>query len=382
MRFKLPILCCLIISTLSSCLKDEPLGRETDIVKFYMENSSYVDTDIRIDEAFIYVTDDAKLQKIAPKIEVSSGASITPASEIEQDFSQGPVNYKVTSEDGKYTKQYAVTFIRLSTLNLKFDFEEWKEDANMGYFDMQVKTEEGYLVKLWDSGNPGIAVVNKGEEFPTRPSLTSEAYSGNHAAKLQTSYGGVKIGSIQIPIFSGSLFYGRFSLAGGIAEPRKCLRLGRLHQEKAGKPLTFTGYYKYTKGSPYVYLDDNKNEIRTDEIDDSFSIYAVLYKVTKGQSVDEYLDGITIMDSEKIVARADWKPETAKETDTPAENGKGFTKFTIPFKYKEGVELDYKNNDYKITIMFASSKDGNEYKGAIGSTLIVDDVEVICDKKE
>ena len=373
MRLKLPLFICLIISSTFSCMKDEPLGRETDIVTFVVENNSYVDTDIRIDEAFIYVTDDVNLKKIAPKIEVSPGALISPASGTEQDFSKGPVTYKVVSEDGKYSKEYVVTLIRLSTLNLKFDFENWKENANMGYFDMQVKTEEGYLVKLWDSGNPGIAVVNKGEEFPTRPSLTSEAYSGNYAAKLETSYGGVKIGNIQIPIFSGSLFYGRFSLAGGIAEPRKCLRLGRLHQEKAGKPVTFTGYYKYTKGSPYVYLDENKNEIRTDKIDDAFSIYAVLFKVTKGQSYDEYLDGITIMDSEKIVARADWKPEY----DTEAE--KGFTKFTIPFKYKNGEELDFTKNDYKLTIMFASSKDGNEYKGALGSTLIVDEVEVICD---
>ncbi len=83
------------------------------------------------------------------------------------------------------------------------------------------------------------------------------------------------------------------------------------------------------------------------------------------------------MDSEKIVARADWKPETANQTDKLVD--KGFTKFTIPFEYKNGAELDYDNYDYKLTIMFASSKDGNEYKGSIGSTLIVDDVEIICD---
>lgn len=84
------------------------------------------------------------------------------------------------------------------------------------------------------------------------------------------------------------------------------------------------------------------------------------------------------MDSEKIVARADWKPETASITDIPVD--KGFTRFEIPFVYKNGEELDFENYIYKITILFASSKDGNEYKGAIGSTLIIDEVDIISEK--
>ncbi len=371
----------ILIISLSSCLKDEPQGRETDITSFKIKTGFYIDTDIRQNEVFVYVTDDMDLQKVAPEIELSPGASIIPASGSEQDFSKGAVTYKVISEDGEYSKNYGVTFIRLSSLNLKFDFEDWKQTASK-YYDLQVKTNEGYLVKVWDSGNPGIAFVNSGNnDFPTGPSLTSDSYTGNYAAKMETLYGGVKLGTtINIPIFSGSLFYGRFSLDQGIDEPRKCLRLGRIYPEKYGKPLTFTGYYKYTLGSPYVYLDENKNEIRTDEIKDAFSLYAVLFKVTKGNSADEYLDGITIIDSDKIVARADWKPETREETDQLVD--KGFTKFTIPFQFVNGQELDFKNNDYKITIMFASSKDGNEYKGSIGSTLIVDDVEIIYEKQE
>lgn len=375
MKFKYLSIISAIILGVSSCIKDEPLNRETDILSFKILDDSYVDDnpDTQTGEVFVYVTDDINLEKVKTEITISPGATITPASGVEQDFSKGPLTYKVVSEDGNYTKNYLVTLVRLSTLDLKFDFEDWKQ-TNMGYYDMQIKTSEGFLVKMWDSGNPGIAIVNKGKEFPTRPSATTEAYSGKYAAKLETSYGGVKIGSIQIPIFSGSLFYGRFSLAEGIGEPRKCLHLGRLHPQKQGKPLTFTGYYKYKKGSPYVYLE-NGQEIRTDEIDDAFSLYAVLFKVTKGESYNEYLDGITILNSEKIVARADWKPATASQTDELVE--KGFTKFTIPFKYSE--ELNYNIYDYKLTIMFASSKDGNEYKGALGSTLIVDDVEIICD---
>lgn len=344
-----------------------------------MKGEGYADTDIRNDEVNVFVTDDVDISKIRPIIEVTSGATITPASEEIQDFSQGPVKYTVVSEDQNYSKEYTVRMIRLSSVNLKFDFENW-EKTSQGFYKMMVKTEEGYSVPLWDSGNPGIAFVVPDDNYPTAP--TTDSYTGKYAAKLETSYGGVKIGNINIPIFSGSLFYGNFYLLDGIGEPRKCLRLGRLHPQKFGKPLTFTGYYKYKMGSPYVYLNENKEEIRTDDIKDGFSIYAVLFKITKGQSAKEYLDGITIANSDKIVARADWKEETAAQTDQfMGTDGKGFTRFTIPFVYKAGEEiLDYSKYDYKLTIMFASSKDGNEYKGSLGSTLIVDDVEVICDK--
>lgn len=46
--------------------------------------------------------------KLAPAIEVSEGASVSPASGAEQDFTE-PVKYTVTSEDGKSTTEYTVT---------------------------------------------------------------------------------------------------------------------------------------------------------------------------------------------------------------------------------------------------------------------------------
>lgn len=367
--------------TFNSCIKDEPLGRETDIVSFKIEDQGYISSEISNDRVSVTVSNNVKLSNITPIIEVSSGATIIPESRVVQDFSNGAVTYTVISEDKKYSKEYKVSLIKSSLIDLKFDFEKWEKlsDKNGGYYVLQTTTQNGQIVKMWDSGNPGIAFVNKGKAFPTAPT-SDDVFAGNYSAKLETMKGNVNIGNIKIPIFSGSLFYGSFSLAGGISEPRKCLRLGQLYPEEFGKPLVFTGYYKYTVGSPYIYLDENKNEVSTTEITDAFSMYAVLFRVTKGQSDNEYLDGITIMDSQKIVARADWLPETANTTDTPAE--KGFKKFTIPFKYKEGVVLDYRNYDYKITILFASSKDGNEYKGSVGSTLIVDNVRIINENDE
>ncbi|MFV0417752.1 MAG: PCMD domain-containing protein [Dysgonomonas sp.] len=382
MKYKLLIFlnACILASAFNSCIKDEPLGRETDIVSFKIEEG-YISSEISEDRVSVTVSNNVKLSNITPIIDISSGATITPKTGVVQDFSNGPVAYKVISEDGKYSKEYKVSLIKSSLIDLKFDFEKWEKlsDKNGGYHVLQTTTQDGQIVKMWDSGNPGIAFVNKGKEFPTAPT-SDNVFAGDFSAKLETMKGNVNIGNIKIPIFSGSLFYGSFSLAGGISEPRKCLRLGQLYPEELGKPLVFTGYYKYTVGSPYIYLDENKNEVSTTDITDAFSLYSVLFRVAKGQSDNEYLDGITIMDSEKIVARADWEPETAEITDVPAE--KGFKKFTIPFEYKEGVVLDYDKYDYKLTILFASSKDGNEYKGAIGSTLIIDNVKIINENDE
>ena len=38
-----------------------------------------------------------------------------------------------------------------------------------------------------------------------------------------------------------------------------------------------------------------------------------------------------------------------------------------------------KNGEYKLGIVFSSSVDGAYFKGAVGSTLYVDEVELICE---
>ena len=38
-----------------------------------------------------------------------------------------------------------------------------------------------------------------------------------------------------------------------------------------------------------------------------------------------------------------------------------------------------KNGEYKLGIVFSSSVDGAFFKGAVGSTLYVDEVELICE---
>ena len=58
------------------------------------------------------------------------------------------------------------------------------------------------------------------------------------------------------------------------------------------------------------------------------------------------------------------------------EDIKEYTPFNIEFEYLQEYDRTAK---YKFAIICSSSKDGDLFKGAGGSTLIVDEFEVICE---
>ena len=52
----------------------------------------------------------------------------------------------------------------------------------------------------------------------------------------------------------------------------------------------------------------------------------------------------------------------------------------IPFHYLPGKNIDYnklKAGGYNLAIVFTSSIEGDLFKGAVGSTLYIDEVELI-----
>ena len=56
----------------------------------------------------------------------------------------------------------------------------------------------------------------------------------------------------------------------------------------------------------------------------------------------------------------------------------GFMKFSLPFEFRQEVVVDgVINLDYNIAIVMSSSKYGDDFVGAVGSKLIVDDLKLI-----
>lgn len=358
MNNKLTLICSCLLISFTACIKDEPENIEADILSFsFKERPDIKSMPGKESTRIVFEIDegDTDISNLTPNIEITEGATITPSADIPQDFSD-TVTYVVRSQDKQWHKTYKVLIKKM--LPLKFSFEEW---TTAGVGIMQHPTLKD---QLWGNANQGIALAKFGkvEVYPTRS--TDDAYKGQYAAMLETQRGGKYFGFL-IPIFSGSLFRGQFGPI-NMANFAKSVKFGQPHPIEKGRPITFRGYYKYKVGEPFYDEKDNIVEGRTDEC----SIYAVLYKITKGvagTTKDEFLDGTNILTSDKIVAIAELQDHTAKDQYTP---------FDLPFKYKE--EPNYKAYDYKLAIVFASSKEGDFYRGAIGSTLIVDEVEVIC----
>jgi len=344
---------CIVLS--NSCIKPEPDYREADIESFIIDSQYFITSSISENKIQVIVSEDADYTKLISIMKLSPGAAVEPKSGSIIDFSNNQiVEFTVTAEDGIHQKKYTVSVS--PKIILRFGFEEWIDDESYPKLaDL-----------MWSSANSGLAILSF-KDYPTNK--TTDCVEGNYAVQMKTMEG-MKNLLVDIPLFSGSLFWGEFRT--NMSEPLKSTRLGHPHPKEYGIPIFFNGYYKYTAGP--VFTD--KNRVPKPELTDSLSMRAVLFKVTKGISPkEEYLDGETINNSDRIVGNAEWKFNKRDLTDTPAE--KGFTKFSIPFDYTE--KIDFNKYDYRLTIVFSSSKDGDLYEGAVGSVLIVDDVEIICE---
>lgn len=355
----IPILiCCCVLIHLTSCIKDEPENIEADILSFsFQKRPDIKAVPPKSSGQIIFELNetDTDISELIPDIQISEGATISPSPDIPQDFSD-TVTYIVSSQDKRWNRTYKVLIKKM--IPLKFSFEEWTT-AGVGILKYPTLSDQ-----LWGTANQGIALAKFGkvDVFPTRS--TTDAYKGNSAAMMETQRGG-KYFNFLIPIFSGSLFRGQFGPI-VMSNFAKSVKFGQPHAFEQGRPVLFKGYYKYKVGEPFYDENDNIVAGRIDEC----SAYAVLYKITKGVAgtpKDEFLDGTNILTSDKIVAVAELKDHTAKEQ---------YTYFELPFVYKE--EPNYATYDYKLAVVFASSKEGDFYRGAVGSTLIVDEVEVIC----
>lgn len=305
---------------------------------------------------------DANLKNIVPTIVVSKGATITPKSGVAQDFTK-PIVYTVVSEDGITTKKYTVT---RTGKNDEFTFEEWttiKSSTNGSTESFQLP------VGQWGSTNPGVMMMNDmlGStfgyvEYPVAP--TSEAKQGQTAAIIKTLHTefikeGADLGPIVgIPyITAGSLFPSQFIL--NADDQLKSTLFGIPFFQKT--PISFQGWYKYTPGTEYR---DDKNMLVVDG-KDKFAIYAVLYTELLVEGVNVPLDGHTIKNSDRIVFKA----------EVPYDGPKSeWAKFEVPFN--PTGNYNPLNNHY-LAIIATSSFEGDAFKGAKGSTLVIDDFKVI-----
>lgn len=298
------------------------------------------------------VTDTIKAEELAalvPTIQISDKATITPASGVAQDFSK-PVTYTVTSEDGITTTTYTVS---IAGKMQKYSLNEWVQKG-VGKAAYQTPFPDDKLATSSAGASYLALLFGYTDEFPVVP--TEDAVKGM-AAKLTTkNTSDISMAPI---ITSGSLYTGSFSI--NLSNQLKSTKFGIMCDKK---PLLFNGYYKYTPGELFLDGSNKENVIEHPDLTDECSIMGVLYEVADEK---ETLTGVDIGDSDKRVAVAKLADGTAKAEYTP---------FSLEFNFLDGKTYD-STKLYKLALIFSSSSKGDAFQGAPGSTLYIDELEVV-----
>lgn len=302
-------------------------------------------------------TDD-DLKALTPVIVISDKAIVSPATGVAQNFSAGKsVTYTVIAEDGT-VKAYQVSMAGSQNI-LKYSFEEWTTvGADKAEHEEPLPKEQ--LASSVEGAS--LLFLYGVEGFPVYK--TDDKKEGNYAIKLVTMDTSAQANGLVPAITAGSLFTGKFDLNymdWTTFDKLNCTRFGISYDKK---PLRLKGWYKYTPGTKFLDGSDSNNIVEVPNKVDECAIQAVLYKIGND---DDVLTGHTINNSPERVAIAALQDGTAKAD---------YTSFDIPFTYLEGKSYE-EGAKYKLAIVCSSSKEGDYFKGAGGSTLILDELEII-----
>lgn len=366
-----------LCSTVSSCFKDEPLNAECDIEQAYVHLDTPTDVFFAESDTLVNVLSDANditfevkegadVSAMAPTFRLTEGATVSPESGSEHDFSGGQaVVYTVTSQDGAWQRKYNVTFRVAYNVN-EYDFENYRLDTKGKYYEWSDLSSTGEWLGNWTTGNPGFAISKssaKPDEYPSTPVKDGHSGSGVKLETLETGSLGLLV---HMGIAAGNLFIGEFDPMYAIMGTSGAMQATSFGKPFDQEPLQFTGWYKYKSAG--VCVDGDVKEIPGTH--DKGDIYAVLYRNIDANGKAFTLHGDDVKTSPQIVAIA----QVPEITDTD-----GWTQFTVDFDYRQQIDREQlANRGYNLAVVCTSSIEGASFRGAVGSTLYVDELKVIC----
>lgn len=395
----------LMIVALGACIQSEPLNSEADIIACRILNGKgevekNIKGNIIINNTQILAQANRKidLTKLALEVQLTEGATIFPDPSENRDYSETQ-QFTVTSEDGNWPKTYSV-IIDTADLPVKYGFENWELNDKGNYHVIYEKisrflpaTEKEVVFKqyVWASGNSGYLLTGVATDPLSYPTVSVDGgIDGGKAVKLETKSTGNFGEQVKMPIAAGNLFLGSFDVANAVSRPLEATRFGLPFGRR---PVTFKGHYKYKPGTgDFKAKDQNGKTVTIPGRMDEGDIYAVLYK-SQGLH-KEVLNGNNVLTSGNIIAMA-------RVQVVPTDH---FVSFEIPFQYDNAHSVQWPDfiyrdasednttgryltfngeemNDYKynLAVVFTSSKYGAYFAGSVGSTLYVDQVEVVCE---
>ncbi|MDR0873184.1 MAG: PCMD domain-containing protein [Prevotellaceae bacterium] len=369
----------------ASCIKNELPNSEADIVNCEIPDMPAKVLDgisIENKKVKIWINADERegIKTLTLNFSLSDGATILPENGTIQNFENtDTVSYTVTSENGKWQKKYIVEITSFALLpdedgNKLFSFDHFEitKNGNASFHQFYEWNEEAKSKQfVWSSGNGGFGIVNSAEPPENYPTSSIPDGKAGNGVKLTTSSTGSFGEQVKMPIAAGNLFLGTFDILKAMKETLKATNFGM--RSKLGEPELLRFWYKYQRGAVYKDKDGNVMS-KTDNPD----IYAVLYEpVIKPDGTVERLDGTNIKTADNIIAIADLNPADITYSDN-IETAE-YSQLSIPFVKRKEINTEkLRNGVYFITIVFSSSADGSKFEGAVGSTLCIDEVQLIC----
>jgi hypothetical protein len=367
MKTKVLAYCLLLGCSVSACIQDEELNSEAAIDGCSGEDIQTVVINSDAKEVDVYVNMTADYKEIKLIFTLPEGATITPSGTVEGDKADvynfddatHTRHFVVTSEDKLYTADYAVTVKKLPNLPTHYSFETLTQETP--YHILEEENAETGDRFNWASGNQGFRLTNltgKPDSYPT--TQAADGLSGK-CVKLTTLSTGGFGATFKMPIAAGNLFIGSFS-----TDLENTLRSTQFGVQFYKHPVALKGYYKYKAGTEFM----ENGQVVADK-KDRFDIYAILYKA---KNIDFMLDGTNALTASELVAVARIPEAEAVESSTWRE-------FEIPFVPRNNQVIDDElllEGKYKLSIVFSSSVEGALFKGALNSTLYIDEVELVC----
>jgi len=269
-----------------------------------------------------------------------------------------PQQINVTAEDGNISTWTITSFVASATPQLD------NGDLNLWYKTGSDYYEPGESANntIWGTGNQGTQILNKLATIP------EDLGGGNLAAKMITLDNGKLAGTFGAPISAGSIFTGVFNPDKiDPSNPEAAIEFGTPF---SGRPISLRFKYQFENGE--VNKDKQGNEL---SYPDALDIYALLEIRLGGKT--ERLATAWFRSSE------DQAELVTKEVDFTY----GELDSTFP-DYMKPTDHGYVSADSAafvlpthITFVASSSFDGANFAGAIGSTLIADNVEMVYEEQ-
>lgn len=269
--------------------------------------------------------------------------------------------FTVTSESQTIQAQYKINLLT-AELPLKYTFDHLAQTSpfHILYDEGNLRNNEAIQ---WTSGNEGYENCRMAKTAEMYPTIQADNGKRGKCVRLETKSTGSFGKVVHMPIAAGNLFIGAFDAVQALSKPRKATQFGFPFTQV---PERLTGYYKFQAGKQ---MTDQNNQAMAGK--DKCDIYAIMYEAEK---FDFFLDGDNSLTDASIVLKARIKPEDIKESEE-------WEFFDLPFEPQNNKAVNSKDlaeGKYKLAIVFSSSVDGAYFKGAVGSTLWIDEVEIIC----